>query len=82
MKPPSWASTATQWHIDRNIYSENAISEVDEDLEFHRQSVFRYRFYNSIKSEFGESDTSEFAEKSYVNTRIANHATNPDAHHA
>ena len=53
MLPPSWAEDATQWHIDRNIYGESNVSDVDESEEFHRQTVFRHRFYNSIKGEFG-----------------------------
>lgn len=55
MQPPDWAVPATQWHIDRNIYTEDNVEDVDESLEFHRQTVFRHRFYNSIKGEFGDS---------------------------
>ena len=53
LKPPSWAVAATQWHIDRGIYNESTPNDVDESLEFHRQTVFRHRFYNAIKDEFG-----------------------------
>ena len=53
MKPPDWAIPATQWHIDRNIYTQDSVDDVDESEEFHRQTVFRHRFYNAIKGEFG-----------------------------
>lgn len=53
MEPPSWAVEATQWHIDTDIYSEDAVADVDESLEFHRQSVFRHRFYTKVVSKLG-----------------------------
>lgn len=48
MKPPSWAIAATQWHIEHDIYTEDTPDDVDESEEFHRQTVFRHRFYQKI----------------------------------
>lgn len=48
MLPPAWAEEATQWHIENGIYSESSTSEVDESYEFHRQTVFRHRFYQRV----------------------------------
>lgn len=48
MKPPDWALPATQWHIDQGIYTEATPADVDEDLAFHRQTVFRHRFYQKV----------------------------------
>lgn len=48
MQPPNWATAATQWHIDNGIYAESRPEDVDEDVEFHRQTVFRHRFYQRV----------------------------------
>jgi hypothetical protein len=72
VKPPDWARTATQWHIDRGIYS-GVVDDIDEDLEFHRQTVFRHRFYNAIRGEFGGSGGSDSvarAEASRAHSRL------------
>ena len=45
MQPPAWAVEATQWHIDQGIYTQTNPADVDEDIEFHRQTVFRHRFF-------------------------------------
>lgn len=76
MKPPAWAIPATQWHIDRGIYTQNSPDDVDEPNEFHRQTVFRHRFYNAIKGEFGSGGGG-----GDVDAKIATHAADPDAHH-
>jgi hypothetical protein len=72
MKPPTWARDATQWHIDRGIYS-GPVDSIDEELEFHRQTVFRHRFYNAIRGEFGGSGGSDSvarAEASRAHSRL------------
>lgn len=48
VQPPNWATAATQWHIDNGIYTESRPEDLDEDIEFHRQSVFRHRFYQRV----------------------------------
>jgi hypothetical protein len=48
MKPPAWATEATQWHIDTRIYSETSTDQVDESEEFHRQTVFRHRMWTRV----------------------------------
>lgn len=67
MQPPDWAVPATKWHIDRGIYKEAAPSDVDESMEFHRQTVFRHRFYEAIKGELGGSDLTEDQVRAIVN---------------
>lgn len=53
VKPPAWAVTATQWHIDHNIYTDASPDDVDESAEFHRQTVFRYRMAKNLGLEDG-----------------------------
>lgn len=67
MQTPDWAMPATKWHIDRGIYKETHPSDVDESMEFHRQTVFRHRFYEAIRSEIGGSDLTKAQVKAIVN---------------
>src|SRR5690606_17227264 len=49
MKPPDWAVEATQWHIDRGIYTQwKRVEDVDESYDFHRQTTYRYRFFAKV----------------------------------
>jgi hypothetical protein len=49
MKPPDWAVEATQWHIDRGIYTQwKRVEDVDESYDFHRQTTYRYRFFTKV----------------------------------
>jgi hypothetical protein len=48
MKPPSWATEATQWHIDTGIYTDATVDDVDETEAFHRQTVFRHRMWTRV----------------------------------